>query len=221
LTILGVRVEIPVTISFGVNSEGNGVVVQARAEGNLSGVQNSALDIARAMPVPRDNCARAGVNPVVDSIDSASISPSNTAALVTITGHVTAWVCAHPLGGTVKTILASDSVGISIPVQIDVVDQRQIGLKLAGPASVTTGHALTGEAVSLLTDDLNGSVTAALAKALDANEARLSLPNLPGLDVTIANAVFAADGAALLVRANGAAHMDSDSFNELLTKLTQ
>jgi hypothetical protein len=67
---------------------------------------------------------------VVNSIDSASIAPAGTNAVVTIAGHVTAWVCGHPLGATVKTIAASDSVTLTATVQIIVIDQKQIGLRL-------------------------------------------------------------------------------------------
>jgi hypothetical protein len=97
-----------------------------------------------------------------------------------------------------------------------VVDQKQVGLRLAGPVSVTTGHALTAEVASLLAGDISASITSELAKALDTNGARASVPNLPGLDAAVQSAEFAAEGPDLLVRANGTARMISDAFNALL-----
>jgi hypothetical protein len=67
--------EIPVTASLDVNSEGDALTVQVRAEGNLKDIQDKALDLARAIPMPRDNCAEDGLNPVVNSVDGASITP--------------------------------------------------------------------------------------------------------------------------------------------------
>jgi hypothetical protein len=77
LTVLGVKVDIPVTISFDANTEGDALALHVRAQANLKGAQDKALDIARAIPVPRGNCDRNGANPVVNSIDSASIAPAS------------------------------------------------------------------------------------------------------------------------------------------------
>jgi hypothetical protein len=221
LMILGVRVVIPVTISFEMQTAGDSLNLQIKAEGNLKDIQDKALDIARALPVPRGNCDRIGINPVVNSIDSASITLRGNAAVVAITGRVTAWACAKVFGSEVKTETVSDSVALSAPVEIVVVDQKQLGLKLAGPVSVNTGNALTAEVADLLTGDVSASITSALARALDANEARAGVPNVPGLEATIANAEFAADGNVLLVRATGTARMSSEAFSNLLGLLSK
>jgi len=216
LTVLGVKVDVPVMISFDAQTEGDALTLQVRARASLKDIQSKALDVARAIPVPRGNCDRNGVNPVVNSIDGASIAPVGATAVVTISGHVTAWVCQHALGATVKTIGASDSVTLAAPVEIIVVDQKLIGLQLGGPVSVTTGHALTAEVANLLAGDISASVTSQLAKALDASEARASLPNLPGLVTNVQSAQFAAEGSELQVRAAGNARMGSDAFSRLL-----
>jgi hypothetical protein len=216
LTILGVPIGIPVAISFDAQTVGNELVLEVQAQGNLKDLQDKAIDIARAIPMPRDNCARTGVNPVVDRIDSASITPSGNTAMITIMGQVTAWACAHPFGTTTKTIIAADSVSLSAPVRITVVDQKHVGLKFAGPVSVTTGHALTEEVANLLAGDVNASVSAQLSKALDASQALATLPTLPGLNVTVRDAEFAANGNDMLVKASGTARMGSETFNALL-----
>jgi predicted DNA-binding ribbon-helix-helix protein len=216
LTILGVEVGIPVTISFDAATQGDALVLQVRAHGDLRDIQDKALTIARAIPVPTDNCARTGVNPVVNSIDDASIAAASDTAVVTISGHVTAWICERPFNLTTKTILAADSATVSAPIKIVVLDQHEIGLNLAGPVTVSTGHALTAEVANLLAGDISGSLTAALTGALNASQARASLPTLPGLDATVQSAAFAADGANLLVNAAGTARMNGEAFNKLL-----
>jgi predicted DNA-binding ribbon-helix-helix protein len=216
LKILGVKVDVPVTISFDASTVEDALALQVRAEASLKDVQSNALNIARAILVPRGNCDHDGINPVVNSIDNASIAPAGTTAVVAIAGHVTAWLCEHPFGTTVKTIAASDSVTMTAAVQIIVVDQKQIGLQLAGPVTVTTGNALTAEAANLLGGDINASIASLLEKALDATEARASLPDLPGLKVMIQHAEFAGKGSELLVRASGTARMTSEAFNSLL-----
>jgi predicted DNA-binding ribbon-helix-helix protein len=221
LTVLGVKVGVPVTISFDANTVGDALALQVRAQASLKEVQDKALEIARAIPVPRGNCDRNGVNPVVNSIDSASIAPAGTNVVVTIAGHVTAWVCAHPFGATVKTIAASDSVTLTATVQIIVIDQKQIGLQLASPVSVTTGDALTAEVANLLAGDIGASITSQLANALNASEARAGLPDLPGLVANIQSVQFAGEGPELMVRAAGSARMSSETFNSLLALMNK
>jgi hypothetical protein len=66
LTVLGVKVGVPVTISFDANTLGDALAVQVRAQASLKEAQDKALDIARAISVPRGNCDRNGVNPVFE-----------------------------------------------------------------------------------------------------------------------------------------------------------
>jgi hypothetical protein len=221
LKVLGVQVDLPATIAFDMKTEGDAVVLQLSAEANLKNLQDAALQIARALPVPRGNCDREGVNPVVNSIDNASISPSGDTAVVAISGHVTAWACIKPAGIVMKTEGPHDSVSITAPVRIFVTDGKQLGLQLAGPVTVKTGNALTAEAIQLFTGDISASITKALTNALNADEARAKLPSLPGLEAAIKDAAFAADGNALLIRAHGSARMTSDTFNSLLDTLSK
>lgn len=216
LTILGVKVGIPVTVSFDANTAGDALDLQVRAQASLKDAQDNALTIANAIPMPRGNCDHDGVNPVVNSIDAASIAPVGATAVITISGHVTAWVCKHLLGTPAKTIVGSDSVTLTATVQIVVIDQKEIGLQLTGPVSVATGHALTAEVANLLAVDTDASITSQLAKALDASEARASLPDMAGLTVNIQSAQFAAENSHLLVRAVATAHMSGDAFSSLL-----
>jgi hypothetical protein len=222
LKVVNISVDIPVSASLDVRTEGDTLITQIGAVGDLKSLQDKALEISRALPLPKDNCARDGISVVVDSIDQASITPRGAAAVVTLLGHVTAWACKRniPLVGDAKTELASDSVTASVPVELVVVDQNQIGLKLAGPLSIITGNALTAEAARIFAGDFNDLLAAQLSSALDASSARASVPSLPGLEATINHAEFAGDGAKLTIRANGAAKMNSVAFNRLLQFLS-
>lgn len=219
LAILGVQVDVPVKLSFDMNTEGEAVAVQLAAEANLGYLQEKALDVARALPVPKGNCDRNGINPVVNSIDAASISPSENVAIVVITGHVTAWVCAKAAG--FKTEGPKDSVTLTARIRPVVIDGKQIGLQLATPVTVKTGNALTGEVVSLFTGDINGSITNTLTNALNTDQARAKLPKLAGFEGTIKDATFAADGDKLLIRAHAYARMNSDTLSTLLEAATK
>jgi len=221
LKVLGVQVNLPTVNGFDMKSEGDAVALQLSAEGRLRDLQDKALLIARALPVPRGNCDRQGVNPVVNSIDEASISPEGDKAVVAITGHVTAWVCAKPAGITVKTEGPRDSVSVTAKVRVAIINGKELGLQLAEPVEVKTGNALTAEAVRLFAGDISASITNALTSALNADQARAKLPDLPGLDGTIADAAFAADGETLLIRAHGSARMTSDTFNSLLDTMSK
>jgi len=221
LKILGVAVDIPVTISFDVQSNADALMMQVRALGDFRSVQDKALEIVRKMPVPRDNCARDGINVVVDSIDSTSITPSGKTAVVDLGGGVTVWGCAGLFGQKVKTIAFSDSVNISFPVEVVIVDQRQVGLRLAAPVSLKTGHRLTAEAARLLLGDLNAWLTAELSKILDAHDARAGIPPLSGLDATIERAEFAQNGTTLMLSAAGSGRMNGVAFNTLLELFTK
>jgi hypothetical protein len=221
LRLLGVEVALPVTISFDARTEADSLDLDVRAQASLKDVQDKALEIARALPVPRGNCDHDGVNPVVNRIDSASIAPSGNTAVVTISGHVTAWLCAHPFGVTAKTVAGSDSVTLTASVEIVTIQPDRVGLKLAGPVSVTTGHALTAEVAQLLAGDIGASLTSRLATALDAADARASFPDLPGLAVNVQSARFSGEGAELQVDAAGTARMSGDTFNSLLELMSK
>ncbi|MCA6108050.1 hypothetical protein [Bradyrhizobium cenepequi] len=219
--MLGIQGDLPVTIAFDMKTEGDAVALQLGAEASLKSLQDNALQIARALPVPRGNCDRQGINPVVNSIDEASIAPSGDTAVVAIKGHVTAWVCAKPAGITVKTEGPRDSVSISAKVRVAVIDGKQLGLQLAGPVTVKTGSTLTQEAIRLFTGDISASITNALTNALSTEEARAKLPSLPGLEGSITDASFASDGGTLLIRAHGNARMTSETFNSLLDMMNK
>jgi hypothetical protein len=218
LKVVGISVEIPVSASLDVRTQSDALIAQISAVGDLKSLQDKALEISRALPLPKDNCARNGISVVVNSIDQASITPSGVAAVVTLSGHVTAWACKRnvPLVGDAKTELASDSVTASVRVELVVVDQNQIGLKLAGPLSITPGHTLTAEAARIFAGDFNALLEAQLSSALDASSARASVPSLAGLEATIEHAEFMDDGAKLTIRANGTAKMNSIAFNRIL-----
>ncbi len=216
LTIAGVPVQIPVAGSIDARTDADAIMLSASANGDLRAIQNHALAIARGLRFPRDPCAHKNFNIVIKSIDAATITPRGNSAFVELSGHVGVWLCKKVLGEVLKTELASDSVSISVPVELYLPDPQTIALRLSGSATLKTGDPATAEAAKPFSDDLNGLLTAQLAKLLDTARARASVPPLPGLEVTIEDATFAQDGPNLKVRAHGRATMNSAAFASFL-----
>ena len=203
LKVAGVLVEIPVSGSIDMHTEVEVIALKASASGDLRAVQDN------------------GVNVVVASIDSATITPVKTSVLVNLSGHVAVFACTKVLGSRLKTKIAEDSVSISAPVELYLPTPSSVALRLAGPATLTTGQPATMEAASAFLGDVNAALSAQLDKLLDAERARAALPTLPGLDVEIESANFAQDGAKLMVRASGRAKMSSEGFAALLAFMSR
>ena len=214
--ILDVPIDIMTTASIDIHTNADKLALEVSAVGDLKGLQDKALEIARRLPFPQDPCARKGANLVVNSIDAAHISPAGTAAVIEVSGHATAWGCAKMLGAKVKTEILSDTVTITIPLELYVPDPQQIALRVGGPVDVKTGNPQTAEAVSAVVGDLNGKLTAAIAKALDSSKARAAVPPIPGLDIHIEEASFAQDQDKLLVKT----HLKGSATAEALGALT-
>jgi hypothetical protein len=221
LSILGVAVKIPVALSFQANTEDGTLAVQLSAVSDLKEMQDRALEIARKLPVPTGNCDRKGVNVVINSIDDAEITPDGQAAVIELAGHVTVWGCADLFGNDVKTIVVSDNVRVVAAVELVVVGGKEIHLKLSRPAEFMTGNALTADAARMFLGDLNAKLSSALSGIFDAHEARATLPELPGADLTIAQAAFAAKGSVLTLQASGSGRLKSEAFNRALEFLTK
>jgi hypothetical protein len=216
LTVAGVPVQIPVAGSIDVRTDADAITLEASANGDLRAIQDHALAIARGLRLPRDPCAHKNFNIIVKSIDAATITPRGKSAVVDLSGHVGVWLCKKVLGEVLKTELASDSVGISVPVELYLPNPQTIALRLTRSATLKTGDPATAEAVKPFADDLDGLLTAQLAELFDMTRARASVPPMPGVEVTIEDAAFAQDGANLIVRAHGRATMNSADFATFL-----
>jgi hypothetical protein len=221
LKIAGLTVAIPARASLDVETQADGVHFSATADGNLQAIQEKALAIVRRLPLPHDKCTKRAFSIVVDKIDEAKITPSGKAVTVELAGRVTAWACGKILGISAKTRVASDRVRVSVPVEIVVVDPHEVGLRLAGKATVATGSELTAELTSTFADDLDTALSLALDKILDARSARAKIPPLPGLDVTIDSAEFIQDGAKLGIRAKGHGTMSAAALATLLASFVK
>jgi phage tail sheath gpL-like len=158
---------------------------------------------------------------VVNSIDDAKITPDANAAVIELAGHVTVWGCTDLVVKDIKTKLVSDSVRVTAAVELVVIDGKEVHLKLSRPAEFTTGNALTAEAASMFLGDLNAKLSSALSGMLDAREARAALPELPGADLTLADAAFGPDGSVLTLQAKGNGKLNSEAFNRALEFLTK
>lgn len=216
LPVFGIPLDIPIRASLDSKSEGDGVRLDLAVTGDLKSLQDNALAIARKLPFPEDACARKGPNLVVNSIDSARIRAEGDTAVIDVAGKVTAWGCAKVLGQKIKTKIATDRIAITIPVELYIPTPRQVALRVKGEASIKTGDPQITEIATALLGNLNQRLTAAVAKALDEDKARASVPQIPGLDIRIEQAVFAQDQDKLLVKAKADGHATSAAFESLI-----
>jgi hypothetical protein len=108
-----------------------------------------------------------------------------------------------------------------VAMEPTIVDGKEIRLKLSRPAELKTGHALSAQAAQILVGDLNGKVSAALTGMFDVHEARAVLPSLPGANLSVDSAEFAADGAMLMVHVQGGGKLTSEAFNSGLDFLSK
>jgi hypothetical protein len=216
LNVAGVPVEIPLTGSLDAQTDASRLRLKATATGDLQSIQDNALAIARGIRLPKDSCARNGINIVIKSIDAASIKPAGSSAEIEISGQAAVWACTKMFGAPLKTRVVEDGFTVTAAVELFLPNPRTIALRLSGPAKLTTGHSLTTEAADVFVHDVNAALTAQLSKLLDAARARAAVPPLPGLDVDITTAAFAQRGTNLTVHASGRATMTSEAFAALL-----
>jgi hypothetical protein len=217
--VLGISVEVPVTASLDMHTDADLMAVDLSATGDLRGLQDKALEIARHIPLPDDPCRHKGPNLVVDSVDSAHIGADGDAAVLDISGHMTAWVCAKVLGQKIKTKLATDTVAITVPVELFAPTPRQVALRIKGSATIRTGNPDTLQAAAAILGDVNARLTDAIAKELASDKAQAVVPDIPGLEVHIDKAVFAQDQGKLLVKTHVEGHATSEAVNGLLDYL--
>lgn len=216
LPVFGIPLDIPIRASLDSKNDKDGVLLDLALTGDLKSLQDNALAIARKLPFPQDACARKGPNLVVNSIDSAHIRAEGETAVIDVAGKVTAWGCAKVLGQKIKTKIATDRIAITIPVELYIPTPRQVALRVKGEASIETGDPQITEIATALLGNLNQRFTDAVAKALDKDKARASVPEIPGLDVRIEQAVFAQDQDKLLVKAKAGGHATSAAFESLI-----
>ena len=216
LTVAGVPVQIPVLGSLEVHTGAADITVKASATGDLQAIQDHALAVARALRLPREHCARKGLNVVVNSIDRAAITPHDRSVVVELSGHAAVWGCKKILGSMLETQIASDTVTISAPVELFLPNPQTVALRLSGPATIKTGDPLTAQAAEVFVGDVNTALTRQLSKLLDTSRARAAVPPMPGLDVTIEDAAFVQQGPKLMVRARGRATMTSEALASFL-----
>ncbi|CAM5772706.1 hypothetical protein LMIY3S_03933 [Labrys miyagiensis] len=217
--ILGITVDVPVTATLDMHTDADRMALNLAATGDLKDLQQKALDIARRLPLPDDACRRKGANMVVDSVDGAHIRADGDTAVLDISGQMTAWACAKVLGQKVKTKLATDTVSITVPVELYTPTPHEVALRVKGEAEIRTGHPETAQAASAILGDVNARLTSAIAKALESDKAHAVVPEIPGLDVNIDKANFAEDQGTLLVKTHVQGHATSDAVNGLLEYL--
>jgi hypothetical protein len=91
--VQGISITIPITSEFSLNTQSEGVFLNADVHADLGELQRSFPALIDTIPLPRDNCkSYTIVNPVV-SLGSRSLKGEGNTAVVNIAGDVDGWTC--------------------------------------------------------------------------------------------------------------------------------
>ena len=210
---LGTEVVLPITADVDAVAEGEERVATGSAVGNLGDLQAKALAIAQALPLPKEQCANAnGINVVVDAIHNASIKAEGNAARLSVAGTMTGYGCLVGAGAPI----ASTQFALSAPIAFDVASPSDVGIKLAGPVELVAAG-LPADLTALLSDQVNAAIDKAFAESR--LQGPMVVPNVPNLQIELANAEFFAEGETLMVRLEGTSRMSAETYDALLTEL--
>lgn len=219
VTLFDVPVEMPVraTLTF-VDAPGQ-LTVGVKVLANLAGLQSNFLAIAGRLPLPSDNCERHGVNPVVDSIDQASLAVDGKNALVSLSGRVTLWGCAEVFGSDVKTELDSSDVRIDFVVSAASGEDGAVRLVLVGSPTASFGNDAAKALAALFSEKVKSLLGDALSSALDATE--IALPAVDGASLKVVSAEFGAAGEQLTVTIEATASATSVGLGHIISGLVE
>lgn len=217
VTIVGVKATVPISGTLTMATEGGSIAVALTALADLSDLQAKVTAIAQALDLPKDNCARHDLNPVVDKINTASIEPGpDGTILVSIGGHVTLWLCAKVFGKEVKTKVGSDDVTLSGSLRLVTNGSSTARLELVGDATIDASSTL--EAVAgLFKGQISDALRKAIGPGLDLRRAGASITELLGRDLHIDEAAFGAEGDDVLLTAKVRARLDGAQLTKLLS----
>ncbi|RFB80000.1 hypothetical protein [Methylovirgula sp. 4M-Z18] len=213
--VLGVPLHVPVRGTYMSEPEDGNLNVTIVAHGDLQAVQAHALELARALRMPPPGCGHKTLNATLTQVTAARIVADGAVARVEISGDASVALCKKILGLKVEGILDRQKVSMTAPVELYLRDPNTIGLRLAGRASLQTGQGPLGDAVRDFEGNLNDLLTKRLQSALDAKAAHANLPTLPGVDLAIDHARFAAEGDRLTVEVQAHGTMSQLAFAAL------
>lgn len=218
--ISGVDVAVVASGDVDLRTTANDVALTANVTIDLADLQAKMPLLVQSLSLPKDNCAKdPGQNVVVNSISGATLVPAGAAAHLHLDGKVTAWTCGSVLGVHYKTeIPGATDVNLSVDadVSLDIGDGKSTGLKTDKVQVSADGVA--GALINAFQSQVDDSITKAVAHALDAARISTSLPKVPGSDVTVRQASFAAgDGGRLLLRVSADGSLTAEGVAALLT----
>jgi hypothetical protein len=198
----GIDLSVPVRAFLNVESAPDGISVSTRLLGDLGNLQNRIAQVIDTFPLPKDNCASHGTNPVV-TIWGKELQVTGAQAVLALHGYVDLWGCApNPIpnskvewrndgplglsiphvvtwpGDPVKTTLGRQAFDVTLPVALQIVDEHTIALRPGSP-NVTLGGQYVGITSGILRIagiDINGRAADALHHAIDPEKLQQALP---------------------------------------------
>lgn len=200
---VGIDLSMPVRAFLNVSTSGTGLALTVRLIGDLSGLQNKFGQIIDSLPLPKDNCSSYGPNNEVVTIWGKQLQSSGNAALIVLHGNVVVWLCAsNPIpnskvewrndgpfhlsiphivtwpGDPIKTILATQPFDVSLPVELQLVDEHTVAIR-PGQPNITLGGQFVGITNGILKIagiDINAKAAEALGHAVDPDKLQQALP---------------------------------------------
>jgi hypothetical protein len=198
----GIDLSVPVRAFLNVETAADGISVNTRLLGDLGNLQNRIAQVIDTFPLPKDNCASYGTNPVV-SIWGKELQAAGTQAVLSLHGYVDLWGCAsNPIpnskvewrndgpfglsiphvvtwpGDPIKTTLGRQPFDVTLPVALQVVDEHTVALR-PGTPNITLGGqyvGITGGILRIAGIDINGRAGDALHHAIDPEKLQQALP---------------------------------------------
>jgi hypothetical protein len=176
-----------------VNVE-DAVELNVRIVSDLSDLQSKASAIVDKIELPKDNCNHFGIDNLVASIGGKKISVEGDVATLELNGDVKVWTCAkNPIPCTrldgwnlvfydcnppVKNLNLTQPFDAKLPFQLQMLDQRTIGVVFGDP-TVNLGGILGGVSDKILKIagvDINRQAKEALDSLLNPDLLKMALP---------------------------------------------
>jgi hypothetical protein len=199
---VGIDLSVPVRAFLNVDTGADGISVRVRVLGDLGNLQGKIAQVIDRFPLPKDNCASYGTNPVVN-IWGKEIQAAGAQAILALHGYVDLWACAsNPVpnskvewrndgpfglsiphvvtwpGDPIKTTLGRQPFDVTLPVTLQIVDEHTIALRPGSPNVVLGGQyvGITNGILRIAGIDINGRASDALHHAIDPEKLQQALP---------------------------------------------
>lgn len=216
----GVAIGVRVAALLQVKRDGSTREVRARIVADLADLDAKIGQLAGRLPLPKDNCAQRGTNPVV-TVERSGLSVSGNRAIIEIHAELKVWLCADlpfPLPSPGKTVVLTVPFTATLPVRLVVRGPLTISLDF-DPPSLDLGEPwgrVVGNVLRLAGVDVSSELDRLLRRALRPEDLQASIPKeFLRLDPQILGARFFTHGGSLAAEIEGKVDLRALIIHEL------